>query len=186
MFKYRRYFKSDFFCSIHLWKVRWRFPKATISSKAEVHFDNLDQIEIGSSTIGAFTVLYVGNDPRNKEQETHLKIGDNTYIGELNNIRTGGGVITIGNNCSISQHITIVASNHLIKKGKLIREQPWSTDDNFVNIGNDVWIGANSVILPGVTINNGAVIGAGSVVTKDVPENAVVAGNPARVLKYRE
>ena len=55
-----------------------------------------------------------------------------------------------------------------------------------VIIGSDVWIGANSVILDGVTICDGAVIGAGSVVTKDVPERAIVAGNPARIIKYRQ
>ena len=49
-----------------------------------------------------------------------------------------------------------------------------------------MWVGANSVILPGVTIHKGAVIAAGSIVTKDVPEYAIVAGNPAKVLKYRE
>lgn len=52
-------------------------------------------------------------------------------------------------------------------------------------IEDDIWIGGNSVILPGVRIKRGAVVGAGSVVTKDVPENAVVGGNPARILKYR-
>jgi len=54
-----------------------------------------------------------------------------------------------------------------------------------VNIKNDVWIGANCVILPGITIGNGAIIGSGAVVTKDVPDYAVVAGVPAKVIKYR-
>ncbi|MEY8675294.1 CatB-related O-acetyltransferase [Thomasclavelia cocleata] len=56
---------------------------------------------------------------------------------------------------------------------------------NEISIGNDVWIGANSCILSGVCIGNGAVIGAGSVVTKNVLDYAIVAGNPARVIKYR-
>jgi|TARA_B100000959_G_C14823475_1_gene558809 acetyltransferase-like isoleucine patch superfamily enzyme len=55
-----------------------------------------------------------------------------------------------------------------------------------VNIGKDVRIGANAIILPGVTIGDGAGIGAGAVVTKDVPANAIAAGNPAKVLKYRQ
>jgi acetyltransferase-like isoleucine patch superfamily enzyme len=54
-----------------------------------------------------------------------------------------------------------------------------------IKVGDDVWIGGNSVILPGVTIGKGAVIGAGSVVTKDIPENAIAVGNPAKVVKYR-
>lgn len=52
-------------------------------------------------------------------------------------------------------------------------------------IGNDVWIGHGALILPGVTIGNGAIIGAGAVVARDVPDYAIVAGNPARVIRYR-
>jgi acetyltransferase-like isoleucine patch superfamily enzyme len=55
----------------------------------------------------------------------------------------------------------------------------------FSIIENDVWVGANSVILPGVTIHNGAIVGAGSVVTKDVPPYAIAVGSPAKVIKYR-
>lgn len=55
-----------------------------------------------------------------------------------------------------------------------------------VHVGDDVWIGASTFILPGITISDHAIVGAGSVVTKDVPVGAIVAGNPARVVKYRE
>ena len=53
-------------------------------------------------------------------------------------------------------------------------------------VGNDVWIGANSVILSGVKINDGAIVASGSIVTKEVPANAIVGGCPAKVIKYRE
>jgi virginiamycin A acetyltransferase len=56
---------------------------------------------------------------------------------------------------------------------------------NFVVIGNDVTIGANAIILPGITISDGAIVGAGAIVTHDVPPYAIVAGNPAKVLRYR-
>ncbi|MDX0135799.1 antibiotic acetyltransferase [Sinorhizobium meliloti] len=62
---------------------------------------------------------------------------------------------------------------------------PTRTRSNTIDIGNDVWFGASSLVLKGVTIGNGAVIGAGAVVTKDVPPYAIVAGNPAKVLRYR-
>jgi acetyltransferase-like isoleucine patch superfamily enzyme len=78
-------------------------------------------------------------------------------------------------------HITDV--NHGIEHGTPIRTQP--LEDDPVKIGNDVWIGAGCSILPGVTIGNGAVIGARAVVTKDIPENAIAVGVPAKVLKYR-
>ena len=114
-----------------------------------------------------------------------LTIGDNTFIGEFNNIRATGGEIIIGNNCNISQHCTLVSSNHSIVKGINISEQKWDETKVGIFIGDDVWIGANSVVLPGVRIGNGAVIGAGSVVTKNIPDNAICVGNPARVIKFR-
>ena len=86
----------------------------------------------------------------------------------------------------ISQHITIVSSNHLLQRNMPLIKQDWSASSNFVHIEDDVWVGANSVILPGVTIHKGAVVAAGSIVTKDIPEYAIVAGNPAKILKYRE
>lgn len=164
-------------------------PGAYISSKVSLNCPNIKSIQIGhNSVISDFTKIAVVNDSNvnAKFNASELIIGYNTYIGEFNNIRAGGGIVKIGNNCSISQHITIVASNHAIAKGKLIREQPWVTGNNFVIIENDVWVGANSVILPGVRIGNGAVIGAGSVVTKDIPAFAIAMGNPAKVFKYRE
>jgi len=62
---------------------------------------------------------------------------------------------------------------------------PYNVFEKKCIIGNDVWIGTNSTILRGVTIGNGAVIGANTVVTKDVPDYAIVVGNPARIIKYR-
>ena len=79
----------------------------------------------------------------------------------------------------------MVASGHNFRKGTLIVNQGWNVDKRNIIIEDDVWIGANSVILPGITIEQGAVIGAGSVVTKDVPSYAIVAGNPAKIIKYR-
>lgn len=72
-----------------------------------------------------------------------------------------------------------------MKRNELHQKQHWDKTRTGIIIEDDVWIGANSVILPGVTIKKGAVVGAGSVVTKDVPSYAVVCGNPARVIKYR-
>jgi len=166
---------------------RIKNPQVFLSPKSYIHFDFEKQLTIGTnSAINAWTTIIIANDTRNPvAADSSLRIGENTYIGEYNNIRAGGGKIEIGSNCSISQHISIIASNHNIKKGSNIQDQLWSMENNFVIIKDDVWIGANCVILPGVTIEKGAVVGAGSVVTKNIPEYAVVCGNPAKIIKYR-
>jgi len=158
-----------------------------IDTQARIAVDNLNNIQLGKGVyIGAFTICRVGNDPLAKNvTSSRLEIGESTYIGELNNIRAGGGTIKIGKKCQISQHVSIIASNHGIKKGIFIQDQPWSVDKTDVEIGDDVWIGCGAQILPGTIIGSGAVIGAGSLVNKDVPENAVVGGNPAKIIRFR-
>ena len=106
-------------------------------------------------------------------------IGDKTRIGLHCTII---GPVTIGNNVNLAQGIVVTALNHNFTDcTKRIDEQGISTKE--VTIGNDVWIGANATILPGVTIGRHCVVAAGSVVTKDVPDYTVVGGVPARVMK---
>lgn len=94
------------------------------------------------------------------------------------------GEIVIGDDVQIGPKTVIWSRDHGMKKNDLIRKQTHISAP--IKIGNDVWIGAHVCILKGVTIGNGAVIGAGSIVTKDVPEYAVVTGNPGHVIRYRE
>ena len=106
-------------------------------------------------------------------------IGDHTRIGLHNTII---GPVKIGDNVNLAQGITVTALNHNFNDpSKRIDEQGVST--NAVTIGNDIWIGANAVILPGVSIDNHSVVAAGAVVTKDVPAHTLVAGVPAKVIK---
>ncbi len=108
-----------------------------------------------------------------------VMIGDHTRIGLHNTII---GPVTIGNHVNLAQGITVTALNHNFNdKTKRIDEQGVST--NSVVIGDDIWIGANAVILPGVTIGNHSVVAAGAVVTKDVPPHSLVAGVPAKIIK---
>ncbi|MFA5866119.1 MAG: acyltransferase [Phycisphaerae bacterium] len=112
-----------------------------------------------------------------------LIVGNDTYIGR-NSIILAHQSVKIGNDCLIAPGCHITDVNHGIASGELIRKQPLNS--NPVNIGNDVWIGAGCSILPGVTIGDGAAIGARAVVTKDIPANAIAVGVPAKVIKSRE
>lgn len=106
-------------------------------------------------------------------------IGDHTRIGIHNTII---GPVTIGNHVNLAQGITVTALNHNFDDTtKRIDEQSIATKP--VVISDDVWIGANAVILPGVTIGRHVVVAAGAVVTKDVPDNTIVGGVPATIIK---
>lgn len=106
-------------------------------------------------------------------------IGDHTRIGLHNTVI---GPVTIGSHVNLAQGITITALNHNFKdKTQRIDDQGVSTSP--VIIGDDIWIGANAVVLPGVSIGNHSVVAAGAVVTKDVPPHSLVAGVPAKIIK---
>ena len=106
-------------------------------------------------------------------------IGDHTRIGLHNTII---GPVTIGSHVNLAQGITVTGLNHNFEStDKRIDEQGVSTLQ--VTIGDDIWIGANAAIMPGVTIGNHCVVAAGAVVTKDVPSHSLVAGVPAKIIK---
>ena len=108
-----------------------------------------------------------------------VNIGNYSRIGLHNTII---GPVVIGSHVNLAQGITITALNHIFSDPqKRIDEQGVSTDQ--VIIEDDTWIGANAVILPGVTIGRHSVIAAGAVVTKDIPPHSLAAGIPAKIIK---
>ncbi|WP_215407940.1 acyltransferase [Vibrio gigantis] len=117
-----------------------------------------------------------------------ISIGDHCFVGRdvtISTSQTGKSKIIIGNDVMIAQGVKIIGGNHEISDvSVLIRLQGEGKQGNIL-IHDDVWIGANAIILTGVEIGVGAVIGAGSVVTKNVRPYDVVAGNPARVIRNR-
>ncbi len=114
-----------------------------------------------------------------------ITIGSNTHINHLCGIwASNDATIEIGNDVLFGPGVYINSANHNFKRGKLIREQ--YGNHKSVKIGNDAWLGANAIVLPGVTIGDGSVIGAGAVVTKDIPPYSIAVGNPAAVIKKRE
>lgn len=107
--------------------------------------------------------------------ETKLKVGKFCSFAE-------GVIILLGGEHKTSW-VTTYPLDHFLNGDKLSRTQEGTKGD--IIIGNDVWIGANSIIMSGVSIDDGAVIGAGSVVTKNIQAYAVAAGNPARIIRKR-
>lgn len=186
--------------------VKHRFRKCGkrlfIGKNVNLHFHN--HISLGSNVfIGDYTYIngfsrngfHIGNNVRIREfgwmQATSdlnnpgkgLQISDDVYIGPRSYFGAGGG-ITIGSKVVIGAGVELLAENHRFEDADTpIQDQGISRKG--IQIEDDVWIGNSVIVLDGVHISSGAVIGAGSVVTKDVPANAVVVGNPARILRYR-
>lgn len=112
-----------------------------------------------------------------------IRIGSNINISQNCHIGGQGGV-TIGNFVMIGPNSVIASSNHGFSRGDIpmVRQKPVPSP---ITIEDDVWLGANVVVLPGVTIRQGAIVGSGAVVSEDVPAYAIVVGNPARIIRKR-
>lgn len=108
----------------------------------------------------------------------NISIGRNTVVNSFSLIDGRGGCV-IGSNCSISRSVVILSMGHEVDCSN------FKLKGGMVVIKDNVWIGYGAIILPGVTIGKNAVVGAGSVVTKSIEENAVVVGNPARKIRER-
>lgn len=117
----------------------------------------------------------------------HIEIGNDVFIGRNCNIQSEEGLILIGNHVMFGPGVNIHGVDHDITVSDIpMKSRPrYAGKRGIVKIGDDVWVGANAIILKDVEIGNGAVVAAGSVVTHDVPENAIVAGNPAKLIRYR-
>ena len=152
------------------------------------------------STDKSVTILGTVSVKRGK----NIKIGKNVTIypgvsfsgmGEIiigNNVQIGEGTliyshnkVQIGNNVAIAGQCYIIDCNHGTGKGELIQNQPLEFDEDGLIIGSDVWIAAGSKIVKGAKINDGAVIGAMSMVNSEIEENGIAVGIPAKVKKSR-
>ncbi len=112
-----------------------------------------------------------------------LSIGNNTLISANVNLNCCNGKIYIGNNIMIAANTYIIDNDHNIYEQLSARESGHIIKD--VSIEDNVWIGANCVVLKGVVIGEGAIIGAGSIVTKDVKPYSINVGNPCKLIGYR-
>ncbi len=110
----------------------------------------------------------------------NIEIGDN-FFANFNFVVLDVGKVRIGNNVQIAPNVGLYTAGHPLHPDSRNSGYEYGID---ITIGDNVWIGGSVCVMPGVTIGNNAVIGAGSVVTKDIPDNAIAVGNPARVLRY--
>ncbi|MBW7954460.1 hypothetical protein H3C61_01475 [Candidatus Gracilibacteria bacterium] len=115
----------------------------------------------------------------------NIEIGNNVFINEFGSINAGiseDSKITIGDNVMFGPGVFLQSGDHSFKKGEIYM---FSNEGKSlpIIIGNNVWVGARTIVLKGVTIGDNSVIGAGSVVTKDIPSGVVAVGNPAKVIK---
>ena len=131
------------------------------------------------SLLGKCGEKIVINQPFRCDYGCNIHVGEN-FFANFNLTILDEALVEIGDNAFIGPNVSIITACHPLSPEERRDGREWAES---VKIGNDVWIGAGAVILPGVTVGDGAVIGAAAVVTKDVAPRTVVAGNPARVIK---
>ena len=122
-------------------------------------------------------------------------LGNDIYIAKANDISIGTGCrineyvylekVTIGNDVLIAPHVAVMSRMHEFSRTDIPISLQGYREQKPVKIGNDVWLGRNVVVMPGVNIGDGAIVAAGSVVTKDVEPYSIVGGVPAKLIKVR-
>lgn len=139
-------------------------------------FDSIGQIvkELLGKSDGAFI-----NPPFYCDYGSHIEVGKN-FFANYNCTILDVARVTIGDNCQMAPNVAIYTAGHPIHPDTRNTGYEYGIE---VSIGDNVWIGGNTVICPGVHIGNNVVIGAGSVVTKDIPDWVVAGGNPCKVIK---
>lgn len=166
----------------YYYRTQFKNCGTRVSIAAGGHIRNCRNIVFGNNIgIGINAQLYAEGDGSEK-----IIIGNNVYLNSNVMINADhGGRIEIGNNCIIGPNVVFRTSNHIFSSRKTpIRQQ--GHKPGVIIVSDDVWIGANVVVLPDVTIGRSAIVAAGAVVTKDVDDYMIVAGVPARIIGTRD
>lgn len=122
--------------------------------------------------------IYV-NPPLHVDYGRHVEIGENFYA-NMDCIFLDVNKIKIGDNVMVGPRVSFFTAGHPTDAEIRLTDLEFGLP---ITVGNNVWIGGNSVLLPGITVGNNSIIAAGAVVTKDVPDHAIVGGNPAKVIR---
>jgi len=171
-------YRLNNFC---LWlQASWKFQAFIPKGVCILYPGN---IKVGKNfSLGEYCQLFC-QDP---EKGSRLAIGDGVSLNSFVMLNTGcGGTIDIGDNVIIGPMSVIRAANHKFDDPNVpIRAQ--GHRGGHIKIEDDVWLGAHVIVLPNVTVGRSSVVGAGSVVTKDIPPYSVAVGNPAKVIRSRK
>ena len=153
---------------IKLWEFNNLWPNQTEEMK-----------KILESLLGSIGKRFIINQPFRCDYGCNIFLGEDCFI-NFNCTILDEAQVTIGHNAFLGPNVSIYTACHPLEVDKRNRFIEWAEP---VTIGNNVWIGGDVTILPGVTIGDNVVIGAGAVVTKSFPSNVVIAGNPAKLIK---
>lgn len=149
-----------------------------VGDRVTIYGENDGEVNIGDRVnLHQDSIIQVGEGGR-------VTIGADTHIQPRCHLSAYKGSLTIGGHVQIASYCAFYPYNHGIAAGQAMYKQPLHTKGGIV-IGDDVWLGVGVIVLDGVRIGNGAVVGAGAVVTRDVPDNAIAVGTPARVVGSR-
>ncbi|OGO40843.1 MAG: hypothetical protein A2Z04_07420 [Chloroflexi bacterium RBG_16_57_9] len=147
----------------------------TAQSKSVIPFRASDAKKVGERCFYVDMIIWLNGE--------FIEMGDD--VGFNYGVYVNGfGGLTIGDRSIIGPYCMIHTANHELDPSKPFQQKGWVKAP--VSIGKDCWIGMGVAILPGVTLGDGVVVGAGSVVTKDLPAYSVAVGNPCKVIKQRE
>ena len=169
-------------------RARLRALGASLGRAMLIKIDPGSQVTLGQRVrFGHGTIVSVQRDEFTDGVSSldTLVVGDDTTFMEFCNIRAGGGGINIGCGCLFGQYVSVISTNHNLRNRLPFLKAGAASARRGVVIGDDVWVGAGAVILPGVRLGSGCVVAANAVVNANVPAFAIVGGVPARIIGLR-
>jgi len=174
------FFKIPVKITARIYKILLKISGTKIGSNTFI--SNLKVSYPRNISIGNSTIIEKDNFIRNWSRHSNIKIGNHIFLGSRCEFNIGGEFI-IDDYCAIASGCMFIDNNHGTKMGLKIGSQPGIVKN--IHIHEDVWLGANVIVLMGVTIGQGSVVAAGSVVTKSIPAFEIWGGIPAKKIKDR-